>query len=184
MSYACTFPDGHSLAGDEQHYQPVSVPSCKDRTSWAGKGNVFEGSASDWRPTVLGALQCIRNECALAGWDGEGSEPITERTIQLTEDIAVCLFDLLPKGTPAPDVIPESDGDICISWTVDAKRIFSLSVRPNGMNFAGQLGKHGRRHGWQPIDALDRRLLEESLSDIATYINRLYEPIAFRRTAR
>jgi hypothetical protein len=59
-----------------------------------------------------------------------------------------------------------------------------MSIGAHGkMNFAGQFGKEGALHAWQPIDAKNRASLEESLQDVARYISRLYAPPAVRRAA-
>ncbi len=75
------------------------------------------------------------------------------RSSPRTETVVRALFALLPKSTPAPEVIPEADGEICLSWVVDSERQMSLSFGAHGkINFAGQFGKEGGIHGWQPID--------------------------------
>ncbi len=145
---------------------------------------MWQGSASDWSPIIRAALSGIRNESGRAGWDGEDSLPITERTIDIVAKLTECLFTLLPRGTPAPDLIPESDGEICLSWSVDADRVFSVSVGAHGkMNFAGQFGKEGALHAWQQINPRNRASLEESLQDVARYVGRLYAPPSVRRAA-
>jgi len=159
-------------------YEPVSDD---------GSGTIrqmWQGSASDWFPIVEAALLGIRNECSRVGWDGEDSLPITDRTIDVADKLTECLFTLLPRGTPAPDLIPEPDGEICMSWSIDAERVFSVSVGAHGkMNFAGQFGEEGAFHAWQPIDAKNRASLEESLQDVARYVGRLYAPPAVKRAA-
>lgn len=164
-------------------YEPVSEGSRGIQRSWAQKRNYLQGSASDWLPTVEAALRNIKNECGSPNWDGSGAKPVSDQTIRLAEKIAEMLFTLLPKGTPAPDVIPEADGEICINWSVDSGRLFSLSVGPHGnINFAGQFG--GGIHGWQPVDTTNRDSLEESLQELAGHIGRLYATPTRKRKAR
>jgi len=111
-----------------------------------GSREKLPGSASDWFPTVDAAFRGIRSESKNADWDGQGAFAITDQVIAIAEKVVGALFALLPKGTPAPDVVPEADGEICISWSVDASRMFSLSIGEHEkVNFAGQFGREGGR---------------------------------------
>ena len=103
------------------------------------------------------------------------SLPLPRRSLE-------ALFALVPKGTLPPDLIPEADGEICISWSVDTDRLLSLSVGAHGkINFAGRFGKEGGIHGWQPIDATSPSALDESLQEVAKYLGGLYPPTASER---
>lgn len=139
--------------------------------------NYLEGSASDWFPVVNSAFQEIRDECMEENWGGSDTSAITGALIALAENIVFTLFKLLPKGTPNPDILPESDGEICLSWSADLSQVFSVSVNQNGkINFAGQFARRGAVHAWQPIDASDPYLLTKSLQDIADHVVELYTP--------
>jgi hypothetical protein len=166
---------GSGFGWDLFGYEPITNNSRKIQRAWAQEQNYLRGSASDWMPIVDAALRCIRNDCTLANWDGSGALPMPEGVINLTADIAKVLFTLLPSGTPAPDFIPEADGEICMSWSIDAKRLFSLSIGiHNKINFAGQFGMKGGIHGWQPIDTTNFDNLEKSLQETAHHISRLF----------
>ena len=174
---------GLHLIGHED-YEPVSKDNQAIRRMWAEDRNYRRGSASDWLPIIKAALLGIRNDCGRVSWDGQEAIPVSDRTIDLAAKLTECLFALLPRGTPAPDLIPEPDGEICISWSIDADRMFSVSVGAHGkINFSGQFGKEGALHAWQPIDPKNRASLEESLQDVARYVGRLYPPPAVRRVA-
>jgi hypothetical protein len=158
-------------------YEPVSNVSEVLSRKWAQERNFLKGSASDWLPTVDAAFRSIRSECKKSDWDGQGAVAISDQVITVAEQVVMALFALLPKGTPAPDLIPETDGEICIGWSVDTDRQLSLSVGAHGkINFAGLFGKEGGIHGWQPIDATSPSALDESLQDFAKYLGRLYPP--------
>ena len=70
-------------------------------------------NAADWA-RITDALAGIRRDCASIDWDGEAGRAISERTISIVELVVTTLRDiLLPEGTPPPEIVPESDGDIC-----------------------------------------------------------------------
>lgn len=174
---------GLHLIGHED-YEPVSKGGQTIRRMWAQDRNYRRGSASDWSPNIEAALLGIRNDCGRVSWDGEDALPVSDRTIDIAAKLTECLFTLLPRGTPAPDVIPETDGEICISWSINADRVFSVSIGAHGkINFAGQFGTEGAVHAWQSIDPKNRASLEESLQDVARYVGRLFAPSAVRRAA-
>ena len=174
---------GLHLIGQED-YEPVSDGGQAIRRMWTKDSNYRQGSASDWAPIIEAALLGIRNGCGRVGWDGDGALPVSDCTIDVAGKLTECLFTMLRRGAPAPDLIPESDGEICISWSIDANRVFSVSVGAHGkMNFAGQFGTEGALHAWQPLDPRNRAFLEESLQDVARYVDRLFKPPAIRRAA-
>jgi hypothetical protein len=182
MSVA-VFARGACFVGHDE-YQPVSDGSREIGRLWANRNHDPRVSASDWAPVIEAALAGIRNECNRAGWDGDEALPISDRTISVVAQVAGCLFTLLPRGTPAPDLVPEHDGEICMIWSISADRVFSVSVGAHGkMNFAGQFGKEGAFHAWQPIHPEGRASLEESLQDVARYVGRLHSTPAVRRAA-
>jgi hypothetical protein len=165
-------------------YQPVSHSSELITRELAQERDFLKGSASDWFPTIDAAFQGIRHECQTDDWDGHGAIAISDRVIALARTVTAALFTLLPKGTPVPDIVPEADGEICISWSVETDRLLSLSIGAHGkINFAGQFGKEGGIHGWQPVDTTSPTALDESLQDFAKYLGRLYRPTAGRRAA-
>lgn len=169
---------------EPKDYEPVSDGSRTIRRMWARDRNYQRGSAADWSPTIESALFGIRSECTQPGWDGAGARPVSDITISLVAKIAECLFTLLPGETPAPDLVPEPDGEICMSWSVGANRLFAVSVGEHGkMNFAGQFGAEGAYHGWLAIDPTSRSSLEVSLQDIVRYVDRLFAQSTIRRAA-
>jgi len=182
MSLAIAFGDPR-LVGDYD-YEPISDGSKLINRRWAQERNYLKGSASDWLPTVDAAFTTISDECQKDGWDGPGSLAISDRLIAISEKVVGALFTLVPKGIPAPDVIPEGDGEICLRWVVDTERELSISIGLHGnINFAGQFGKEGGIHGWQRVDATSKAALDLSLQEIAKYVARLFPPIVDRRAA-
>ena len=182
MSLAITIGDSR-LIGDYD-YEPISDGSKVISRRWAQERNYLKGSASDWLPTVDASIRTLRDECQKAGWDGPGSLAISDQVIAITEKVVRALFTLVPKGIPAPDVIPEADGEICLHWLVDTEQELSISIGAHGkLNFAGQFGKEGVVHGWQPVDTTSATALDRSLQETAKYVARLFPPIVSRRAA-
>jgi len=132
-------------------------------------------SALDWAPSIAATLEEIKRNCSIPNWDGEDAKAITAKVIDVAESVVWSLFAILPKGVPYPELLPERDGEICLSWERSDHRIFSLSLGEHGkMNYAGQLGGKGAVHGWKPIDVSYPWLLREALQEVALHIVKLY----------
>jgi len=182
MSLAITVGDPR-LSG-YYDYEPVSHFSELLTRKWAQERNYLKGSASDWLPTVDAAFRNIRDECQIADWDGQGAVAISDQLIAIARTVIAALFTLLPKGIPAPDLIPEADGEICLRWSVETDRQLSLSIGAHGkINFAGQFGKEGVIHGWQPINTGSPGALDDSLQNVAIYLGKIYPPTLSKRPA-
>ncbi len=177
-------PTGALRLVHDAGYELTSEVGREIQQSWVKRQNFLSNTASDWFPLIDGAVGVIRAECKNEGWDGQGSMPVSDITIALAQKVIGALFESLPKGTPAPDAIPEYDGEICVSWTLDKAQEFSLSIGAHGkINYAGRFGGKGDVHGWQPINSSDGQAIEEFIADIVRYVNRLYEPSPIRSTA-
>lgn len=132
-------------------------------------------SALDWAPSITASLEEIQKNCSVPGWDGEDALAITGKVRILAESVARSLYAILPNGTPKPELLPEADGEICLSWELGDGRIFSISLgEHNKMNYAGQLGRKGAVHGWQPIDVSNPWSFHTALKEVAQYIIKLY----------
>jgi hypothetical protein len=151
---------------------------------WNEEQNVLRLSASDWLPTVSAELHDIADECSSENWDGHGAFAVSPETRVIAQSMLAALYAIVPRGTPVPDIVAESDGEISISWVTDVDHTFSVSVGSHGKaNFAGQFGKEGSVHAWRPLDTSSWEALEESLEDISRYVGRLYKSRARRSAA-
>jgi hypothetical protein len=116
-------------------------------------------------------LSEIRVECGQINWDGYGGRPITPEVIDKASEISAALFALVPPGIPAPDAVPEGDGNVSLSWTRDRHHRFSVSMGGDDLlSFAGIIRRGIERHGTEEFDGSDPSVLQE----IAGYIARLY----------
>lgn len=164
-------------------YEPVSADSQAVSRRWADARNFLRWTASDWTPPVQAALREMRESAMSANWDGLGAEPVSDSALALAESVVAELYALLPKGTPAPDIFPETDGEICLTWSVDGDRVFSVSLGDHGnANYAGQFGRSGGVHGWQPLATDSRVALEGSLREIAEHVDKVFRVAARQRS--
>lgn len=131
----------------------------------------YSERASNWSSSVETELAEIGVECNQPNWDGYDARPITMEVLKRANALAALLFTLLPSGIPAPDAVPERDGNVSLSWTRDRHRRLSVSIGEDDLlSFAGILGKGIERHGSEEFDGSDPRLMQE----IAGYVARLY----------
>lgn len=127
--------------------------------------------ASNWLPAIDAALTEIQEECSQADWDGYGASPIKPEALLRARVAADTLQRLVPSAIPSPDVVPEVDGDISLSWTKGRNYGLSISFSDHDMiSFAGTFGSGNVRHGSETIDASDTRTFE----DVARLLVRLY----------
>jgi hypothetical protein len=159
---------------DDPGYEPASDKGRSVQSLWTEGQHILGGSANDWRPVIAPMLVRIRTECAAPGWDGDGSQAVSPRTLLRAARVVEFLANLVPIGTPPPDVVPESDGEISFSWHADSNRVYALSIGAHDkVNFAGQFGEQGSTHGWQPLRFDSRGVDQETLAEIARQIVRL-----------
>lgn len=184
MTVAAVAPSVTALIEPRVTYQIFSPSGLVAQLLSTAARNHRRGSAADWVPVVEASIDAIKAECASDGWDGEGSLAITGETRSLALQVAICLSRILPAGSPPPDVVPESDGEICLSWSNTLGHIFSLSIGAHGkLNYAGQFGLGGSLHAWQPIQRESADAFEGSFEDVARYIARLFGAATAQRAA-
>lgn len=164
-------------------YAPVSESGRAARDAWNKERNYLRNTAIAWEPVIAARLAEIGRTAAMANWDGFDAEPVSAQTVNQTRQILSMLQALLPETTPPPEVLAESDGEICIDWTSESARTISISVGDHGrINFAGRFGEEGEVHAWQPVDTTNRVSLEENLREVARYIRKVYSPASAGRS--
>lgn len=89
------------------------------------------------RAFMMAAIQSAAREAAVADWDANGARPVEPTTIAFAKQFAAAL----PPYVPLPDVSADSDGDLSFDWNYGPRRVFSVSVRRDGvLNYAGLFG--------------------------------------------
>ncbi|HEV8345668.1 MAG TPA: hypothetical protein VGQ16_03785 [Vicinamibacterales bacterium] len=92
------------------------------------------------RSVIDNAMAALDGAAQLASgenWDGYGA-----RCVDLgAYSHARQFLALLPTTTPVPDVAVDPDGEISITWQVEPRLVFSVSVGRNGrLSYAGLFG--------------------------------------------
>jgi hypothetical protein len=88
-----------------------ALPAPQARSEWSGAAfnpaHLFEASLRQ-RLAELKSLS--------TGWDGEGAEPISTRTLQMARVVGLRLLD----RTPLPEVTPNAGDTLTFEWESDA----------------------------------------------------------------
>ena len=89
------------------------------------------------RRRLVDAIESAAREAAAPNWDGNGARPVESTTVAFARHFAAAL----PGHLPLPDVSADADGDLSFDWNYGPRRVFSVSVRRDGiLNYAGLHG--------------------------------------------
>lgn len=120
-------------------------------------------NATDWRTRVNACIEGIARECDRSDWDGYGSLPISRAATQHAQR----LVDLLPFRLVAPEVIPDPDGEVSLSWDLGIGHVFSVSVGSDGtLSYAGLLGGGIKRHGMEHLNGTVPKVILQSIDEL------------------
>lgn len=100
------------------------------------------------RAAVIAQIWALVNDCAVAGWDGDGSEPVDRYVAFAAADV----IRALPAAVPLPEVAPEPDGSISLDWIASQNRLFSLSVGSSDRLAFAWVDGSDRGHGVARFD--------------------------------
>ena len=139
----------------------------RNQTSFVGK------AATPLQARAISELGRLENECSEPGWDGFNGRPIAALTVVRARTFLCAL----PSWMTAPDVVPESDGNIAIEWYFGPHRSFSVSLGSDGpVHYAGLFGGEEEIHGAAPF-------LGQIPQSIVQLLARLVREASARRTA-
>lgn len=117
----------------------------------------------DYLGGVLAALKETYQECSEEGWDGYGARPVTQETY----DEAIRFLSALPSWLPAPEIVPEPDGDIGFEWNFGKNRMLAVSVDgTNRITYAGLLGTGNKSYGTEVFNGSIPQTLVDHVSRI------------------
>ena len=117
----------------------------------------------DYLGGVLATLKETYQECSKEGWDGYGALPVTQETY----DEAVRFLSALPSWLPAPEIVPEPDGDIGFEWNFGKNRMLAASVDgTNRITYAGLLRTGNKSYGTEVFNGSIPQTLVDHISRI------------------
>lgn len=117
----------------------------------------------DYLGGVLAALKETYRECSEEGWDGYGALPVTQETY----DEAARFLNALPSWLPAPEIVPEPDGDIGFEWNFGKNCMLAVSVDgTNRITYAGLLGTGNKSYGTEVFHGSIPQTLVDHISRI------------------
>jgi hypothetical protein len=119
------------------------------RAQFEGARQHERSAATALQSQAYAELEETFANCSVPNWDGCGAQPISEEVRARARKF----LNELPVWLPAPDIVPENDGELAIEWDFGPNRIFSLSVGGSGpLHFAGLFGFGVERHGVEPFE--------------------------------
>ena len=161
LAYSLGYTD--HLFGEGSHAS--GGDSLKLARALAERRRERRAAASAPQSLALDSLARIAAEYSVDGWDGYDAKRISART----EVLARVFLESLPMWLPAPDIVPEPDGDLSIEWDFASDKIFSVSIGEMGkLHYAGLLGGGVERHGVEPFTGV-------VTTEILGYIKRLVD---------
>jgi hypothetical protein len=150
------FDEGSPASGDD---------SATLSRALAERRQARRAAASSPQSLALDSLARVAAECSATGWDGYDASRISART----ESLARVFLESLPMWLPAPDIVPEPDGDLSIEWDFGPDKILSISIGETGkLHYAGLLGGGVERHGVEPFTGVVS-------TEVLGYIKRLVD---------
>ncbi|MGH8226510.1 MAG: hypothetical protein ACREU3_01180 [Steroidobacteraceae bacterium] len=119
--------------------------------------------ATDWRPLANALIEELADECREPNWDGYGANAVdTAAKAQ-----AQRFVDLLPHRLPAPDPVPDPDGEIALTWDFGPGHILTIAIGADGtLTYAGLLGGGVKRHGVERLGATIPKAILQALEEL------------------
>lgn len=105
-------------------------------------------------------LSRVYRECSVEDWDGCGAEPVSPKAYME----AGKFIGLLPPTFPAPEIIPEPNGEIAFEWYRGKRFVFVASV--GGDDTITYAGIHGGTSKFHGTEYLGERLPDTMISHI------------------
>jgi hypothetical protein len=95
---------------------------------------------------AVSALYDIAGQFSIPNWDGYGAVQASPMAVNQ----AFRLLRTLPSTLRTPELSVDPDGEISFEWYLEPRRVFSISVGPNGeLSYAGLFGRsdaHGTEY--------------------------------------
>jgi len=171
MSVAAIAPGPIKPDGFRVDTAAVSQYSAQLDTLLKRANTQLNGAAQNWEPQIRAAVAAIADECSMTNWDGDGAAPVSAEALRLVERVARLFYCYVPRNTPAPELIPEADGEVSLNWSRDLDRVFSVSIGSHDkLNYAGRLGGGVEPHDVARFNPQDPSAIQQ----MASYVSQLY----------
>ena len=119
--------------------------------------------AADWRTFTRALIEQVAAEHCAPDWDGYGARPISAEAKQFAQ----AFVDLLPLHFPAPDPVPDQDGEMALSWDFGRGHVLNVSIDHAGrISFAALLGNGSKRHGVEKFEGRVPEVVRKALEDL------------------
>lgn len=162
----------NALAYAPRFYAPASIPAQSGTASVLGEKitnlvlvatSHARNNATDWRTLTHALIEQVALDCQSPDWDGYGANPISA----VSKSEAQRFVELLPYWYPAPEAVPDPDGEIALSWDFGRGHVFTLSVGSTGaLSYAGLLGDGVKRHGVEPFKSDVPKSILEAIEEL------------------
>jgi hypothetical protein len=162
----------NALAHAPRFYAPASIPVQSGTASYWGEKitqlvlvatSHARNNATDWRTLTHALIEQVALEHQSPDWDGYGAVPIS----MASKTEAQRLVEMLPYWYPAPEAVPDPDGEIALSWDFGLGHVFTLSVGSTGaLSYAGLLGDGVKRHGVEPFKGDVPKSILEAIEEL------------------
>jgi hypothetical protein len=163
-----------ALSTPESIFSPWTPAVGEDQKALANlfhRAKEDQKNVQDWNSYIELGIAEISAECSVDDWDGQGAAAVLQSTLDISRNVANLLHESIPLGLPPPDVIPEADGEVALSWTRTPDRAFSISVGNHGyLNYAGTLAKGVAIHDVARFSAGDKTTIQQ----LAAFLKQLY----------
>jgi hypothetical protein len=113
---------------------------------------------------LLRRIEEVAEAARVNDWDGEGGVAVEPSAV----DYAWLFASAIPSHLPEPDISVDNDGDIAFEWSAAPRKVFSVSIRRDGVIAYAGLNGADEEHGSSVIfSGLPARMIE-SISRVAS----------------
>ena len=102
-------------------------------------------------------IEEVTQVARINNWDGEGAVAVEPSTV----DYACIFASAIPPHLPVPEISVDYDGDIAFEWSTAPRKVFSVSIRRDGVLTYAGLNGADEEHGTSEIfSGMPARMIE------------------------
>ena len=114
---------------------------------------------------ILNDIESLKTKFSEEGWDGYDASPISPEAT----NSAMAFAKQLPDAIVTPEITPENDGGVSFDWSNGTDLVFSISITPRNIIYAGIIGSQ-KIHGESPFV---REIPENVVKVLTDYFSRV-----------